>query len=95
MALILLFWQWQPMGGEVWSVENPWANVLLRGLFAFGWVLVLVSTFLIDHFDLFGMRQVWLYLRGVPYTAHEFVTPGPYRLVRHPAVRRVVLLPSG
>ena len=83
-ALIVLFWQWRPMGGEVWAVENPIAALVLRGLFAFGWTLVLVSTFLIDHFDLFGLRQVWLYLRGAPYTAREFVTPGLYRLVRHP-----------
>ena len=83
-ALIVLFWQWRPMGGEVWAVENPTVALLLLGLFAFGWTLVLVSTFLIDHFDLFGLRQVWLYLRGMPYTAREFVTPGLYRLVRHP-----------
>ena len=84
LALILLFWQWRPMGGEVWSVENPAAAMALRGLFGFGWALVLISTFLIDHFDLFGLRQVWLYLVGKPYAARDFVTPGPYRIVRHP-----------
>lgn len=84
LALILLFWQWRPLGGVVWSIEDPSARFVLRGLFAFGWGLVLVSTFLINHFDLFGMRQVWLYLRGRPYTALRFGTPGPYRLVRHP-----------
>lgn len=84
LALVLLFWQWRPMGGEVWTVEGGAAWFALYALFAFGWGLVLVSTFLIDHFDLFGLRQVWLYLRGTPYTAREFVTPGPYRLVRHP-----------
>lgn len=84
LALILLFWQWQPLGGVVWSIEDPLAQFILRGLFAFGWGLVLVSTFLINHFDLFGMRQVWLYLLDRPYTALRFGTPGPYRLVRHP-----------
>ena len=84
LALILLFWQWQPLGGVVWSIQDPMARFILRGLFAFGWGLVLVSTFLINHFDLFGMRQVWLYLLDRPYTALRFGTPGPYRLVRHP-----------
>jgi protein-S-isoprenylcysteine O-methyltransferase Ste14 len=84
LALILLFWQWRPMGGVIWSVEDPGARIVLRALFGFGWALVLVSTFLINHFDLFGLRQVWLYLRGRPYTTLKFATPGPYRIVRHP-----------
>ena len=84
LALLLLFWQWRPLGGVVWSVEDPLGRVVLWALFAFGWGLVLVSTFLINHFDLFGLRQVWLYLLGQPYTALPFGTPGPYRLVRHP-----------
>src|SRR6476620_6791993 len=54
-ALLLLFWQWRPLGGVVWSVENPTGQLILRALFAFGWLMVLVSTFLINHFDLFGM----------------------------------------
>ena len=84
LALILLFWQWRPLGGVVWSIEDPVARVGLRVMFAFGWAMVLVSTFLINHFDLFGLRQVWLYLRGRTYTSLRFGTPGPYRLVRHP-----------
>jgi len=84
IALIFLFWQWRPLGGVVWSVEDPFGSLVLRVLFGFGFALVLVSTFLINHFDLFGMRQVWLYLRNRPYTALHFGTPGPYRLVRHP-----------
>ena len=84
LALILLFSAWRPMGGVVWSVTDPAAQVVLRVLFAFGWLLVLVSTFLINHFDLFGLRQVWLNLIGRPYTSLSFKTPGPYRLVRHP-----------
>ena len=84
LALLLLFAQWRPMGGAVWSVEDPLGRMALRGLFAFGFGLVLVATFLINHFDLFGLRQVWLQLRGRPYTMLPFATPGPYRLVRHP-----------
>lgn len=83
-ALILLFWQWRPLGGVVWSIDDPVGRLVLRGMFAFGWGLVLFSTFLINHFDLFGLRQVWLYLLGRPYTTLQFGTPGPYRLVRHP-----------
>lgn len=83
-ALILLFWLWQPLGGVVWSIENPAGVVILRSLFAFGWLLVLVSTFLINHFDLFGLRQVWLYLLGKPYKPLPFKTPALYRIVRHP-----------
>jgi protein-S-isoprenylcysteine O-methyltransferase Ste14 len=84
VALAVLFWQWRPMGGVVWSVEEPTPRLVLRALFAGGWVLVLWSTFLIHHFDLFGLRQVWLHLRGRPHTPLRFATPGPYRLVRHP-----------
>lgn len=84
LALIALFRFWQPMGGVVWDVEAPFARGLLYGLFAFGWALVLYSTFLINHFDLFGLRQVWLYFCGRPYTWLKFGTPGPYRWVRHP-----------
>jgi len=84
LALILLLWQWRPLGGVVWSIEEPLGRFILYGLFFFGWGLVLVSTFLINHFDLFGLRQVWLYLLGRPYTTLQFGTPGPYRLVRHP-----------
>jgi protein-S-isoprenylcysteine O-methyltransferase Ste14 len=84
LALILLFWQWRPLGGAVWQVDNPVGRGLLYAAFAFGWALVLVATFLINHFDLFGLRQVWLQFRGRPYTPLPFRTPGPYRLVRHP-----------
>jgi protein-S-isoprenylcysteine O-methyltransferase Ste14 len=84
VALIVLFWQWRPLGGIVWDVGHPGARAVLHVGFAFGWVLVLLSTFLINHFDLFGLRQVWLHLRGRPYTPLRFRTPGPYRLVRHP-----------
>ncbi len=84
VALIVLFAFWQPLGGVVWSVRQPVAMIVLYSLCAFGWVLVLVATFLINHFDLFGLRQVWLYVRSKPYTPLKFGTPGPYKLVRHP-----------
>jgi protein-S-isoprenylcysteine O-methyltransferase Ste14 len=84
VALILLFWFWQPMGGIIWQVQHPVGAGLLYAGFGFGWLLVLVTTFLINHFDLFGLRQVWKFFRGVPYTPLSFVTPGPYKLVRHP-----------
>ncbi len=84
LALLLLFWQWRPIGIEIWNVENTGARALLWALFAAGWATVLVVTFLINHFDLFGLRQVWLPLIGKPYTPVSFRTPLPYRLVRHP-----------
>jgi protein-S-isoprenylcysteine O-methyltransferase Ste14 len=84
LALLLLFTQWRPIGGVVWQVESPLGQAALYGLCAAGWLTVLITTFLINHFDLFGLRQVWLYLRGQPYRPLSFVTPGPYRHVRHP-----------
>lgn len=84
LALLLLFWQWQPIGGVVWSVEQPVLRVVLYALYATGWLLVLAATFLINHFDLFGLRQVFLYLLGRPYTQLKFGTPILYRHVRHP-----------
>jgi protein-S-isoprenylcysteine O-methyltransferase Ste14 len=84
LALLLLFWQWQPIGGVVWTVEQPVMQMVIYGLYAIGWLLVLSSTFLINHFDLFGLRQVFLYLIGRPYTQLKFGTPILYRHVRHP-----------
>lgn len=84
LALILLFALWQPMGLTVWSVEHPAARAALYTIFALGWLTVLITTFLINHFDLFGLRQVWFYLRGREYQPLRFVTPGPYKHVRHP-----------
>ena len=84
LALILLFAQWQPLGGVVWNVTAPLGQAALYAAFVFGWGLVLVATFLINHFDLFGLRQVWLQLIGRPYTQLSFGTPFLYRHVRHP-----------
>jgi protein-S-isoprenylcysteine O-methyltransferase Ste14 len=84
LALVLLFWQWRPMRDVVWSVENPAGRYILWALFFIGWVIVLTSTFLINHFDLFGLRQVYLYNRGQEYGELGFRTPVLYKLVRHP-----------
>jgi protein-S-isoprenylcysteine O-methyltransferase Ste14 len=84
LALVLLMWGWQPMGGYVWDVSSTAAAPVIYAVFAAGWLLVLLSTALINHFDLFGLRQVWLQLRGRPYTALQFGTPWLYRYVRHP-----------
>jgi protein-S-isoprenylcysteine O-methyltransferase Ste14 len=84
LALIVLFWGWQPMGGVVWSMKNAYIRYSIEALYAIGWLMVLVATFLINHFDLFGLRQVWFHLKGKSYEPLVFRTPGPYRLVRHP-----------
>jgi protein-S-isoprenylcysteine O-methyltransferase Ste14 len=84
LVLILLFWQWRPMLTEIWRVENPTGRLALEALFIIGWLLVLVGTFLISHFDLFGLRQVWLYLQQREYHAPAFVQPFLYKYLRHP-----------
>jgi methanethiol S-methyltransferase len=84
LALLLLFRQWRPIGVEVWTVKNAAAIAMIWVLFAAGWGTVLIVTFLINHFDLFGLRQVWLQLFNKPYTKVNFRTPLPYRYVRHP-----------
>jgi len=84
LALILLFWQWRPLGGVIWDVQNSAGRALLYGAFGFGWGLVLFTTFVINHFDLFGLRQTWRAFRGQPQAGLRFVTPVLYRIVRHP-----------
>ncbi|MGF1535417.1 MAG: methanethiol S-methyltransferase [Elainellaceae cyanobacterium] len=84
LCLITLFYLWQPMGGTIWHIDNPVGAAILYGISATGWLTVLGSSFIINHFDLFGLRQVWLYLRGQEYTTLQFATPGPYQYVRHP-----------
>ncbi len=84
LALLLLFWQWRPIGIEIWSVGNPVGQAALWTVFAIGWATVFVVTFLINHFDLFGLRQVTFELLGRPYAPVSFVTPLPYRYIRHP-----------
>jgi protein-S-isoprenylcysteine O-methyltransferase Ste14 len=91
LALVLLFWQWRPMTGVVWGVENAAGRAALWALFAAGWLLVLLSTFIINHFDLFGLRQVALYQRGSEYTPVEFKISGFYKFIRHPLLLGFVI----
>jgi protein-S-isoprenylcysteine O-methyltransferase Ste14 len=84
LLLALLCWQWRPLPGVVWDVEQPVARAALGIMFGIGWLIVLISTFLIDHFDLFGLRQVHLYAKGQPYIPPPFSAPALYRVVRHP-----------
>jgi methanethiol S-methyltransferase len=83
-ALVLLVALWQPVGGVLWQIESPAARAVVLAISAVGWLIVVGSSFLINHFDLFGLRQVWLYYRGIPYTPLPFAVPGVYRWVRHP-----------
>ena len=88
LTLLLMFWQWRPIGTSpervLWDVQNPTARIVLQLLFWTGWLIVLVSTFLIDHFDLFGLKQAYCYLKGKECPPPTFKTPGFYKGVRHP-----------
>src|SRR5690349_14481465 len=84
LAMIALFVYWQPIGGVIWDVGGGSARTALIALYTFGWLLLLYTTFLIDHFDLFGLTQVWRRLRDKSYRAPQFRTPSLYKLVRHP-----------
>ncbi len=84
LALLLLFRHWRPIGGVVWATGDTVGRAVLYAVSGAGWLVVLAATFLINHFDLFGLRQVWLYFRGRPYTRLRFTTPALYRVVRHP-----------
>jgi protein-S-isoprenylcysteine O-methyltransferase Ste14 len=84
ICLILLIWLWRPMAAIVWEVRQPATEMALWVLFGVGWLVVLVSTFLIDHFELFGLRQVYFYATGRPESSPRFHSPALYRFVRHP-----------
>lgn len=84
LALVVLMWFWRPLDIVIWNVTSPAGWWLLTALFAAGWLLVPLVSLAIHHFDLFGVRQVWLHLQGRPYTALAFRTPPPYNWVRHP-----------
>jgi len=84
LILLLMFWQWRPITTVVWEVQNSTGRLALEGLFWLGWLVVLISTFLVDHFDLFGLKQVYCYLKGTECPAPAFRTPAFYKGVRHP-----------
>ncbi len=77
LSFVILFWYWRPINTVMWSSSEP-VSWLLLGVSIVGWVIVFWSTFLIDHFDLFGLRQVWLNFRGVEYSSRPFVLRGLY-----------------
>ncbi len=84
LLLALICWKWEAITTVIWDVSSPLIRAVLLTLFAIGWLTVLLSTFLINHFDLFGLRQVYLHMRGVPYTPLVFMERAFYRFVRHP-----------
>lgn len=84
LLFALVFWQWRPIPHVLWSLDAPAARYVLHGLSALGWAIVLLSTFMIDHFDLTGLRQVYCHFTGEPYAPGPFKTAGFYRYVRHP-----------
>ena len=84
LALILLMWQWRPITGVVWQITDPTLASVVLGVSMFGWLIVLTSTFLINHFELFGLQQVILNVAGRSAGEPRFKTPVLYKLVRHP-----------
>ena len=84
LSLILIFWQWRPITETVWSFESSLAIIAFQLVFWLGWGLVFLSTFLINHFELFGLRQVWLNIKNLPTPDPDFRTPFLYRIIRHP-----------
>lgn len=82
LGMIVYFWQ--PLGGIIWQLTDPTAIAVVYGIFAIGWAILFLASFQINHFDLFGLRQVWLHFRGKPYTHLTFKTPWLYRYTRHP-----------
>jgi protein-S-isoprenylcysteine O-methyltransferase Ste14 len=84
LAMVALYALWQPIGGIIWSVNTEMGHDAVLSLYLFGWLLLLYATFLIDHFDLFGLAQVWRQFRRKAHVSPQFHTPSLYRLVRHP-----------
>jgi protein-S-isoprenylcysteine O-methyltransferase Ste14 len=84
LILCLMYWQWRPMPEVIWQTDNTALANGLIGMSLFGFLIVLYATFIINHFDLFGLRQVWLYFKGVEYTPVEFKINSLYKIVRNP-----------
>ena len=84
LCLALLMWQWAPLGGVIWHITHAWGSITMTALYFASWALLLYATFLIDHFDLFGLRQSYFALRDRELPPLAFRTPSLYRLVRHP-----------
>ena len=84
LALALLLWQWRPLPAVVWQINDPVAAMAVQGLALLGWAIVFLSTFMINHFELFGLQQVFVNLDGRSVPDGEFQTPGFYKFVRHP-----------
>jgi methanethiol S-methyltransferase len=91
LVLALLFWLWRPIGGTVWKLPGPGAD-LLWAVYAAAWAMAVGSTFLISHCDLFGLRQAWLHARHVRYSAPPFTKRGLYRRIRHPLMAGFVII---
>ena len=91
LVLLLLYWQWQPIPAFVWTVHNPTVAGMFNGIFWLGWVVLVVSTFLLNHFELFGLSQVFARLFGKQLSDAKFRTPLLYRYVRHPIYLGVLL----
>lgn len=84
VALIVLMWFWQPIPETVWEVDVVWASLILQWGFWLGWLILFLSTWMIDHFNLFGVKQVWNYMKGNAEAPPHFMEPGFYKFVRHP-----------
>lgn len=84
LAVLLLLWFWRPLPTTIWHVEVAWASLILEWGFWLGWLILFLSTWMIDHFNLFGIKQVWNYWRGRKQNPPQFMEPGFYKFVRHP-----------
>lgn len=91
LALLLIYWKWQPITTVVWNVENDMLAKVLTGIFFFGWLVVLLSTFMINHFELFGLKQIWENLKDRETHPPKFQTKFLYKIVRHPIMMGFII----